>query len=379
MLNLQIRRGWTKEKKHEQYMQVMEAVTMFTDLAQFPNLHTLDFAEVPRTIRFRLFQMIPRFTQLKILIIGPGTSGAWIPIKVIKYFSCFVIKFIIALNILIGFPLSQGKSAVELSSHLSHLPQLTHFSLKKDCNIKILESLVSSCSTQLQTLDVENSNYLQDEAVALICQCKSISTLNISGTNISDEGKARIVMSLRCLRHLVRADYLCDVLGWIDYLEEMEDPVFDIREFIPSTTYFFHESWQLEMLSRMCPRLEKMFFIQHHKCCPSLQPLEQFHHLAELQIHGSHWGRGGLEQLLEKIGHRLQCLGLIAVKDLSLQGCHKILSICQNLREVVFNSCDFEADHPNHLHISPPRIDSLEELVITSNTRSLFKYLHDLQ
>ena len=82
MLSMQVRRGWTKEKKHEQYMQVMEAVTMFTDIAQFPDLVSLDFAQVPRTIRFKLFQMIPRFQQLKVLIIGPGTSGAWIPIKV---------------------------------------------------------------------------------------------------------------------------------------------------------------------------------------------------------------------------------------------------------------------------------------------------------
>ena len=127
-----MRRGWSREKKHEQYMQVMvmmtlmiivmmivimmimvmkvlilmmkriymqvmEAVTLFTDIVQFPNLHKLDFGEIPRTIRFRVFQMIlviiiiirfrvfqmiPRFTELRVLIIGPGTSGAWIPIKV---------------------------------------------------------------------------------------------------------------------------------------------------------------------------------------------------------------------------------------------------------------------------------------------------------
>ena len=28
---------------------------------------------------------------------------------------------------------------------------------------------------------------------------------------------------------MVRGEFLCDALGWIDYLEEMEDPVFDIR------------------------------------------------------------------------------------------------------------------------------------------------------
>ena len=50
----------------------------------------------------------------------------------------------------------------------------------------------------------------------------------------------------------------------------MEDPVFDIREFIPSTSYFFHEDWQMEMVARMCPNIEKMLFIQHPKCCPTL-------------------------------------------------------------------------------------------------------------
>ena len=50
----------------------------------------------------------------------------------------------------------------------------------------------------------------------------------------------------------------------------MEEPVFDIREFIPSTSYFFHEDWQMEMVARMCPNIEKMLFIQHPKCCPTL-------------------------------------------------------------------------------------------------------------
>ena len=56
-----------------------------------------------------------------------------------------------------------------------------------------------------------------------------------------------------------------DTLGWVDYLEEMEEPVFHIREFIPSTQYFFHEDWQMEMVARMCPHLEKLLFIHHPK------------------------------------------------------------------------------------------------------------------
>ena len=153
----------------------------------------------------------------------------------------------------------KGKTASELSSHISKLHNLEHFSLKKDCNLKILQSLVGACSDNLKLLDVESCNFLQvtfckweakiilhfsiqDEAVALILKCRKLNSLYMSGTNISDEGKARIIMGLPKLRNLVRADYLCDALGWIDYLEEVEDPVFDIREFIPSTSYFFHEN-----------------------------------------------------------------------------------------------------------------------------------------
>ena len=83
----------------------------------------------------------------------------------------------------------------------------------------ILSSLVHACGDRLRILDVENSRALQDEAVPVINECKKLSELNIFGTNITDEGKARVIMGLPCLQHLVRADFLCDALGWIDYLE----------------------------------------------------------------------------------------------------------------------------------------------------------------
>ena len=80
---MKVRRGWSKDKKHDQYMKVMEAVTLFTDTVQFPDLRAIDFGEIPRTIRYRIMEMIPFFTRLKVLIIGPGNAGSWIPIKVI--------------------------------------------------------------------------------------------------------------------------------------------------------------------------------------------------------------------------------------------------------------------------------------------------------
>lgn len=83
----------------------------------------------------------------------------------------------------------------------------------------ILSSLVHACGDRLTVLDVENSRSLEDEAVPVINQCRKLIELNIFGTSISDEGKARVIMGLPHLQYLVRADFLCDALGWIDYLE----------------------------------------------------------------------------------------------------------------------------------------------------------------
>jgi len=57
-------------------------------------------------------------------------------------------------------------------------------------------------------------------------------------------------MGLPNLTSLPRGDFLCDALGWIDYLEEIDNPIFLIKDFFPSQSYYFHEAWQLELASR---------------------------------------------------------------------------------------------------------------------------------
>ena len=165
-----------------------------------------------------------------------------------------------------------------------------------------------------------------------------------------------------------------DTLGWVDYLEEMEEPVFHIREFIPSTQYFFHEDWQMEMVARMCPRIEKMLFIHHPKCCPTLESLEAFQHLTEFQVHGSHWRRSGLDRLLARVGPGLTSLGLIAVKGLGLASLREVLEHCRQLATLVLNSCDIDGqadrEQTDREHLKPaPVLRTLEEIIITSNTR----------
>jgi len=340
---LQVRKSWNKSKKHEQYMKVMEALAVFTNIVENPKLRCLDFQDVPRSIRHRLLEMIPKFAGLRTLIIGPGNSGSWVPIK--------------------------GKAAIELSACISGLKCLEHFSLKKDCNMVILSSLVHACGDRLAVLDVENSRSLEDEAVPVINQCRKITELNVFGTNISDEGKARLIMGLPHLQYLVRADFLCDALGWIDYLEEMENPVFDIREFMPSTSYFFHETWQVEIAALMCPNIQKMLFIQHPKCCPSLAPLEKFSKLTDLQIHGCDWVESGFDHLVTTVGPKLQNFGLISIKGLDFASLKHLFTFCTSLTGLVLNNCEFDG-HAQVFHQDTKLVAAcLEELVVTCNVR----------
>ena len=149
----------------------------------------------------------------------------------------------------------------------------------------------------------------------------------------------------------------------------MENPVFDIREFMPSTSYFFHETWQVEIAATMCPNIQKMLFIQHPKCCPSLEPLGKFSKLSELQIHGSQWIESEMDKLVTTLGHQLINFGLISIKGLDFEALKHIFTCCRNLHGIVFNNCEF--DGPNQSNTVDNKLKScnLEELVLTSTVR----------
>ena len=205
----------------------------------------------------------------------------------------------------------------------------------------------------------------------MITLCKQLQELNMTGTKISEEGKARVIMGLPRLRHLVRADYLCDALGWIDYLEEVIDPVYDLQEFTPSQSYFFHETWQLEMVARMCPNIKKILFIQHSDSCPSLLPLQEFHLLTDLQLHGASWEGGGLQELLDLLGRQLHHLGLISCKGFSVASLRHLLLLCPSLSGFVLNNCTMAEIEWARLEEFPVGLaPSLTELVVTSHVAS---------
>ena len=155
----------------------------------------------------------------------------------------------------------------------------------------------------------------------------------------------------------------------LQVLQEMDNPVFEITEFMPSTSYFFHETWQMETAALMCPNIQKMLFIQHNQCCPSLEPLQKFSKLTELQIHGSQWIESGLDKLVTVLGPQLINFGLISIKGLDFDALKHIFSKCKDLRGVVFNNCEF--DGPGQVDRKEGKLvaDSLEELVMTCIVR----------
>ncbi|MGB1599187.1 MAG: hypothetical protein ACPIOQ_40940, partial [Promethearchaeia archaeon] len=87
--------------------------------------------------------------------------------------------------------------------------------------------------------------------------CSNINEINIFQCGFSDEGKGQILNGLPKLVKIPKGDFLCDALAWI----EDEDPIYMIDNFFPSQKYFFHEDWQMEMVSSCCPYISKMFFI----------------------------------------------------------------------------------------------------------------------
>lgn len=157
---------------------------------------------------------------------------------------------------------------------------------------------------------------------------------------LSDESKARILLSLPHLTRLIRCDFLCDALGWIDYLDEVEDLQLLVNEFFPSQEYFFHEEWQIEMASRMCPFISKLFFIFHETCVNDFLVLANFEYLTDVTLFGGHFFKDRIKDLLELKGLSLNRLTLISVSGVDFRALAYVSILCPNLTSLDLCTCD---------------------------------------
>lgn len=144
-----------------------------------------------------------------------------------------------------------------------------------------------------------------------------------------------MIAHLPKLTHLPRGDFLCEALGWI----EEEDPVYLIKEFFPSQSYYFHEDWQMDMVAKCCPFITQMFFIFHEKYVPDYLILIPFLHLTELELYGGKFYGDKLQELLLIRGPALTRLTLMSVKEIDYKT-FALLSIhCKNLQRLTLNNC----------------------------------------
>ena len=90
-----------------------------------------------------------------------------------------------------------------------------------------MDVLSRRCHKTLKHLDIESSKGVKDDtegksiskltSLTSLSQLKSLEEVNLFDTNLRDDSLATILLELPNLTHLIRGDFLCDALEWIDY------------------------------------------------------------------------------------------------------------------------------------------------------------------
>ena len=98
--------------------------------------------------------------------------------------------------------------------------QISHF-------YQILDVLSRRCQKTLKFLDIESSKGVRDDgdrqvssklsSLTSLTELKALEEINLFDTNLSDESLATVLLALENLTHLIRGDFLCDALEWVDY------------------------------------------------------------------------------------------------------------------------------------------------------------------
>ncbi len=309
------RRNWRPDCDMALYRQELEALSFFTEVVLFSQLRKMDFSRVPKSLRTRITDNFGVFSNLRSLSLGSsGAGGQW---------------------------LFRGTVARSVAKGMAQMTRLETFSCKYDCTPEMLQVLSNTCPDTLRALDVEGSKAVDDKCLGSILALSNLEELHLFNTKLSDEAGARILLGLRKLTNLIRADFLCESLGWIDYLGEAEDGLqLLITEFFPSQKYYFHEEWQMEMVSRLCPYISKMFFIFHETCVPDFTVLAGFEFLTDLCLFGGDFYLDKLNSLLEVRGRQLLSLCLMSVFKVNLLAVALISVNCADLRCLRLVNCD---------------------------------------
>ena len=111
---------------------------------------------------------------------------------------------------------------------------------------------------------------------------------------------------------MVRGDFLCDVLDLMEAENDLPGTLM-LEEFWSSEEYFFHETHQMNLVAKCCPKIRKMMFQFSGECADDFLVLQNFPCLSELHIWGGEFYSDRLNDLLYKIGNRLKVFYLVHV------------------------------------------------------------------
>ena len=83
------------------------------------------------------------------------------------------------------------------------------------------------CSKTLKYLDIESSRAIRDDGegqelssiscLASLTKLTAVEEMNLFDTKLGHETLAKILLALPNLTNLIRGDFLCDALEWIEY------------------------------------------------------------------------------------------------------------------------------------------------------------------
>ena len=286
-------------------------VVSFSDLITTEVLRSLDLTDVPKILRFHIYDRLSCFKGLKSLVLGSGTGG---------WSNMYIEKF---------------------ANGVKNMKHLVKFSLCYDCTDLILKLLSRNCYKTLKIIDVEMSKQVTDASVEALVKCKDIHTLHVFHTGISVEGYAAIIMKLCHLKLLVRGGFLCEALEHVAS-ENSKLPILPLEEFWSSEEYFFHDDGQMALVQKMCPNIRKMMFQFSTEVMTDLLFLTRFSKLAELHLWGGEFYLDKINLVLMQMGSQLTTLYLIHTEEMDERAIITISKHCPFLNTLGFYNCEFK-------------------------------------
>ena len=247
----------------------MFLILKFLDIILVPNLRTLDLRDMLQPVRNHLYKKLGDLPSLHSLNLADASHG-YISNTMESYQKQFL-------------------------SGTKDMKRLVTFSLHFDCYDELIVCLSENCLGTLRVLDIESSKQVTDSSIEDIISFKRLIELNIFSCGFSGEGQAKIMTGIENLSSLKRADFLCEALDWVDWIQPHDAPKvqkFAIREFCYSENYHFHTVDQMKLVAKYCPNIHKMRFMFGKEHFISFQNLNVFHNLTELHLCGGEFYSG---------------------------------------------------------------------------------------